>query len=147
MLFNSGAMKLWGLWKNVNLGQIGGYMIIRYQIETPDSDCCHGGKKHLCKWDSRCGTKKDKEKMSKKLCPTIVWQNLIKNPDRVLFNQGFPKMLPTGAFSLSIRDVAPEHGDVVKHYKIRTLDKGGYYISPSLTFTSLQELIQHYSSE
>lgn len=56
-------------------------------------------------------------------------------------------MSPTGAFSLSIRDVTPEHGDVVKHYKIRTLDKGGYYISPSLTFSSLQELIQHYSSE
>lgn len=122
-----------------------------YDNQTPDWNngfrLLSRGKKHLCKWDSRCGTKKDKEKMSKKLCPTIVWQNLIKNPDRVLFNQGFPKMLPTGAFSLSIRDVAPEHGDVVKHYKIRTLDKGGYYISPSLTFTSLQELIQHYSSE
>ncbi|XP_058235774.1 tyrosine-protein kinase Blk [Hemibagrus wyckioides] len=50
-----------------------------------------------------------------------------------------------GAFSLSVRDLAPEHGDVVKHYKIRTLDKGGYYISPSLTFSSLQELIQHYT--
>ncbi|XP_062857401.1 tyrosine-protein kinase Blk [Trichomycterus rosablanca] len=50
-----------------------------------------------------------------------------------------------GAFSLSIRDLAPEHGDVVKHYKIRTLDKGGYYISPSLSFQSLQELVQHYS--
>ncbi|KAF4070828.1 hypothetical protein AMELA_G00277950 [Ameiurus melas] len=50
-----------------------------------------------------------------------------------------------GAFSLSIRDVVPEHGDVVKHYKIRALDKGGYYISPTLNFMSLQELIQHYS--
>lgn len=56
-------------------------------------------------------------------------------------------MLPPGAFSLSVRDLAPEHGDVVKHYKIRMLDKGGYYISPSLTFSSLQELIQHYTSE
>uniref|UniRef100_A0A3B4DBM3 Tyrosine-protein kinase n=1 Tax=Pygocentrus nattereri TaxID=42514 RepID=A0A3B4DBM3_PYGNA len=50
-----------------------------------------------------------------------------------------------GAFSLSIRDTAGEQGDVVKHYKIRALDKGGYYISPSLTFPSLQELVQYYS--
>ncbi|XP_072552576.1 tyrosine-protein kinase Blk [Salminus brasiliensis] len=50
-----------------------------------------------------------------------------------------------GAFSLSLRDSIPEQGDVVKHYKIRALDKGGYYISPSLTFPSLKELVQYYS--
>ncbi|KAG9282841.1 tyrosine-protein kinase Lck [Astyanax mexicanus] len=50
-----------------------------------------------------------------------------------------------GAFSLSIRVSVPEQGDLVKHYKIRALDKGGYYISPSLTFPSLQELVQYYS--
>uniref|UniRef100_A0A8C2H6X4 Tyrosine-protein kinase n=1 Tax=Cyprinus carpio TaxID=7962 RepID=A0A8C2H6X4_CYPCA len=50
-----------------------------------------------------------------------------------------------GAFSLSIRDFSPEHGDVVKHYKIRSLDNGGYYISPSTTFSSLQELVKYYS--
>ncbi|XP_074542052.1 tyrosine-protein kinase Blk [Halichoeres trimaculatus] len=49
-----------------------------------------------------------------------------------------------GSFSLSIRDHTPE-GDVVKHYKIRCLDKGGYYISPSNTFPSLQELVKYYS--
>ncbi|XP_028997585.1 tyrosine-protein kinase Blk [Betta splendens] len=49
-----------------------------------------------------------------------------------------------GSFSLSVRDFAPE-GDVVKHYKIRCLDKGGYYISPSSTFPSLQELVGYYS--
>ncbi len=52
-----------------------------------------------------------------------------------------------GAFSLSIRDSTLEYGDVVKHYKIRALDNGGYYISPSTTFTSLQELVEHYSSK
>lgn len=52
-----------------------------------------------------------------------------------------------GAFSLSIRDFSPEHGDVVKHYKIRSLDNGGYYISPSTTFSSLQELVKYYSSK
>ncbi|XP_030626619.1 tyrosine-protein kinase Blk [Chanos chanos] len=50
-----------------------------------------------------------------------------------------------GAFSLSMRDFVPEQGDVVKHYKIRTLDSGGYYISPSNTFPSLQELVKYYS--
>ena len=54
---------------------------------------------------------------------------------------------PSGAFSLSIRDSSDEHGDIVKHYKIRSLDSGGFYISPSLTFTSLPQLIKHYSSE
>uniref|UniRef100_A0A673W372 Tyrosine-protein kinase n=1 Tax=Salmo trutta TaxID=8032 RepID=A0A673W372_SALTR len=50
-----------------------------------------------------------------------------------------------GAFSLSVRDAGPEHGDVVKHYKIRSLDNGGFYISPSTSFSSLQELVKYYT--
>ncbi|XP_023654971.2 tyrosine-protein kinase Blk [Paramormyrops kingsleyae] len=50
-----------------------------------------------------------------------------------------------GSFSLTIRDMDPEHGDVIKHYKIRCLDNGGYYISPATSFTSLQELVKFYS--
>ncbi|TNN82589.1 Tyrosine-protein kinase Blk [Liparis tanakae] len=50
-----------------------------------------------------------------------------------------------GSFSLSVRDSVPEQGDVVKHYKIRCLDKGGYYISPSNMFPSLQELVKYYT--
>ncbi|XP_068089327.1 tyrosine-protein kinase Blk [Hyperolius riggenbachi] len=50
-----------------------------------------------------------------------------------------------GTYSLSVRDNDPARGDVVKHYKIRMLDKGGYYISPTLTFSSLQELVKHYT--
>uniref|UniRef100_A0A672P2K1 Tyrosine-protein kinase n=1 Tax=Sinocyclocheilus grahami TaxID=75366 RepID=A0A672P2K1_SINGR len=50
-----------------------------------------------------------------------------------------------GAFSLSVRDSTPEQGDIVKHYKIRALDNGGYYISPSTTFSSLQELVKYYA--
>ncbi|XP_046877199.1 tyrosine-protein kinase Blk isoform X2 [Hypomesus transpacificus] len=49
-----------------------------------------------------------------------------------------------GAFSLSIRDAGPEQGDMVKHYKIRSMDNGGYYISPSTTFPTLQELVNYY---
>ncbi|XP_053300826.1 tyrosine-protein kinase Blk [Pleuronectes platessa] len=50
-----------------------------------------------------------------------------------------------GSFSLSIRDHVAEQGDMVKHYKIRTLDKGGFYISPSTSFPTLQELVTYYS--
>ncbi|KAJ8378778.1 hypothetical protein AAFF_G00235950 [Aldrovandia affinis] len=52
-----------------------------------------------------------------------------------------------GAFSLSVRDSVPGEGDVVKHYKIRALDSGGYYISPSTSFPSLMELVQYYSKK
>ena len=46
-----------------------------------------------------------------------------------------------------MRDYDPQHRDTVKHYKIRTLDNGGFYISPRSTFSSLQELVAHYKSE
>uniref|UniRef100_G3P9M3 Tyrosine-protein kinase n=1 Tax=Gasterosteus aculeatus aculeatus TaxID=481459 RepID=G3P9M3_GASAC len=49
------------------------------------------------------------------------------------------------SFSLSVRDYVKEQGDVVKHYKIRCLDKGGYYIAPTNTFPSLQELVNYYT--
>uniref|UniRef100_A0A8C5K1K3 Tyrosine-protein kinase n=1 Tax=Jaculus jaculus TaxID=51337 RepID=A0A8C5K1K3_JACJA len=49
-----------------------------------------------------------------------------------------------GSYSLSVRDYDPQHGDTVKHYKIRTLDNGGFYISPRSTFSSLEELVAHY---
>ncbi|XP_023695082.1 tyrosine-protein kinase Blk-like [Paramormyrops kingsleyae] len=50
-----------------------------------------------------------------------------------------------GAFSLSIKDILPGQGHVVKHYKIRSLDNGGFYISPKITFPSLSELVKYYS--
>lgn len=53
---------------------------------------------------------------------------------------------PLGAFSLSVKDVTTQ-GEVVKHYKIRSLDDGGCYISPRVTFPTLQALVQHYSSK
>uniref|UniRef100_A0A2K6SB12 Tyrosine-protein kinase n=1 Tax=Saimiri boliviensis boliviensis TaxID=39432 RepID=A0A2K6SB12_SAIBB len=49
-----------------------------------------------------------------------------------------------GSYSLSVRDYDPRQGDTVKHYKIRTLDNGGFYISPRSTFSTLQELVAHY---
>ncbi|XP_073481237.1 tyrosine-protein kinase Blk [Aquarana catesbeiana] len=50
-----------------------------------------------------------------------------------------------GTYSLSVRDKDATRGDLVKHYKIRMLDNGGYYISPTLTFSSLQDLVKHYT--
>lgn len=44
-----------------------------------------------------------------------------------------------GDYSLSVRD-----GENVKHYRIRTLDEGGYYIARRVTFKDLAELVQHY---
>ncbi|KAM5163082.1 tyrosine-protein kinase Blk [Mantella aurantiaca] len=52
-----------------------------------------------------------------------------------------------GTYSLSVRDKDTGRGDLVKHYKIRMLDDGGYYISPTLTFSSLQDLVKHYSEK
>lgn len=54
-------------------------------------------------------------------------------------------LLQTGAYSLSIRDWDDMKGDHVKHYKIRKLDNGGYYITTRAQFETLQQLVQHYS--
>ncbi|XP_075215648.1 tyrosine-protein kinase Src42A isoform X1 [Lycorma delicatula] len=45
-------------------------------------------------------------------------------------------------YSLSVRD-----GDTVKHYRIRQLDEGGFFIARRTTFRTLQELVEHYSSD
>ncbi|XP_075729862.1 tyrosine-protein kinase Src42A isoform X2 [Rhipicephalus microplus] len=45
-------------------------------------------------------------------------------------------------FSLSVRD-----GDTVKHYRIRQLDEGGFFIARRTTFRTLLELVDHYASE
>ncbi|XP_038659309.1 tyrosine-protein kinase HCK isoform X2 [Scyliorhinus canicula] len=52
-----------------------------------------------------------------------------------------------GSYSLSVRDHDPTLGDAVKHYKIRTLDNGGFYISPRITFPSLNNLVSHYKKQ
>uniref|UniRef100_A0A8C9ETC6 Tyrosine-protein kinase n=1 Tax=Pavo cristatus TaxID=9049 RepID=A0A8C9ETC6_PAVCR len=53
----------------------------------------------------------------------------------------------SGSYSLSIRDYDPQHGDVIKHYKIRSLDNGGFYISPRITFSSINDMIKHYQKQ
>uniref|UniRef100_UPI00358E36BA tyrosine-protein kinase Src42A-like n=1 Tax=Myxine glutinosa TaxID=7769 RepID=UPI00358E36BA len=43
-------------------------------------------------------------------------------------------------YSLSVR-----HGDVAKHYRIRRLDSGGFFVARHTTFGTLQELVRFYS--
>ncbi|KAM9776894.1 tyrosine-protein kinase Fgr isoform 2-T2 [Syngnathus typhle] len=50
-----------------------------------------------------------------------------------------------GAYSLSIRDWDDNKGDHVKHYKIRKLDNGGYYITTRSQFDTVQDLVAHYT--
>ncbi|KAM5163100.1 tyrosine-protein kinase FRK [Mantella aurantiaca] len=45
-----------------------------------------------------------------------------------------------GDYSLSVYD-----GISVKHYRIRKLDNGGFYVSPRKKFQDFEELVQHYS--
>ena len=47
-----------------------------------------------------------------------------------------------GNFSLSVRD-----GDSVKHYSVRKLDTGGYFITTRASFSSLHDLVQHYTKD
>ncbi|XP_054618661.1 tyrosine-protein kinase Fyn isoform X3 [Dunckerocampus dactyliophorus] len=76
-----------------------------------------------------------------------------KEAERQLLSTGNPRgtyliresETTKGAFSLSIRDWDDVKGDHVKHYKIRKLDSGGYYITTRAQFDSLQQLVQHYS--
>lgn len=56
-------------------------------------------------------------------------------------------MCVAGAYSLSIQDWDDIKGDHVKHYKIRKLDSGGYYITTRAQFETLQQLVQHYSGK
>ncbi|KAJ8336470.1 hypothetical protein SKAU_G00376900 [Synaphobranchus kaupii] len=50
-----------------------------------------------------------------------------------------------GAFSLSIRDWDEGRGDKVRHYKIRRLDNGGFYVNSQVQFQSLTKLVKHYT--
>ena len=51
-------------------------------------------------------------------------------------------MTQKNSLSLSLRDV-----DTVKHYRIRRLDDGGYYIASRITFRTIQDLVNHYKKD
>ncbi|KAK2497086.1 hypothetical protein MC885_013220, partial [Smutsia gigantea] len=72
-----------------------------------------------------------------------------KDAERLLLNPGNQRGIflvresetTKGAYSLSIRDWDEVRGDNVKHYKIRKLDNGGYYITTRAQFDTLQKLL------
>eukprot|EP00118_Oscarella_pearsei_P003220 m.13469 g.13469 ORF g.13469 m.13469 type:complete len:510 (+) comp24815_c0_seq1:122-1651(+) len=47
-----------------------------------------------------------------------------------------------GDFSLSVRD-----GDSVKHYRIRRVDQGGFYIARRSAFNDIPDLVAHYEKD
>lgn len=55
--------------------------------------------------------------------------------------------LSLGAYCLSVLDYDNTKGLNVKHYKIRKLDSGGFYITSRTQFNNLQQLVAHYHSE
>lgn len=55
-------------------------------------------------------------------------------------------VVPSGAYCLSVSDFDNAKGLNVKHYKIRKLDSGGFYITSRTQFGSLQQLVAYYSS-
>ncbi|XP_075936438.1 tyrosine-protein kinase Yes [Anarhichas minor] len=76
-----------------------------------------------------------------------------KDAERLLLNPGNHRgtflvresETTKGAYSLSIRDWDEAKGDNVKHYKIRKLDSGGYYITTRAQFDTLQKVVKHYT--
>uniref|UniRef100_A0A3B3XUW9 Tyrosine-protein kinase n=1 Tax=Poecilia mexicana TaxID=48701 RepID=A0A3B3XUW9_9TELE len=76
-----------------------------------------------------------------------------KDAERLLLNPGNNRgtflvresETTKGAYSLSIRDWDEAKGDNVKHYKIRKLDNGGYYITTRAQFDTLPKLVKHYT--
>ncbi|XP_028406412.1 tyrosine-protein kinase SRK2-like [Dendronephthya gigantea] len=51
---------------------------------------------------------------------------------------------PPNTYALSIRDTAGSPTTPVRHYKIKRLDSGGYFISKNRDFESLQSLVEFY---
>ncbi|GBO00036.1 Tyrosine-protein kinase transforming protein Src, partial [Araneus ventricosus] len=51
-----------------------------------------------------------------------------------------------GSYALSIKDIDTNANEVlIRHYKIRTLDRGGFFISPRDSFATLKDLVAYYS--
>ncbi|XP_029900890.1 tyrosine-protein kinase Lck [Myripristis murdjan] len=52
-----------------------------------------------------------------------------------------------GSYSLSVRELDHNSGETIKHYRIRNMDNGGFYITAKISFNSLKELVQHHSRD
>lgn len=49
-----------------------------------------------------------------------------------------------GQYSLTVKFNDPVKGPTAKHYRIRNLDNGGFYISTRITFDKLEQLVNYY---
>ncbi|KAF8783038.1 Tyrosine-protein kinase Lyn like protein [Argiope bruennichi] len=50
-----------------------------------------------------------------------------------------------GSYALSVKDIDHNSNEVlIRHYKIRTLDRGGFFISPRKPFATLKDLVTYY---
>jgi len=72
-----------------------------------------------------------------------VFSYLFKDP-KVIYDEGV--FLFKGSYSLSVLDEDETKQKSVKHYRIRDLDSGGCYITTKHKCSSLEELINHYTS-
>lgn len=50
-----------------------------------------------------------------------------------------------GCYSLSVRKSHQATVESIKHYRINQLENGWFYISPRLTFSTLQDMVDYYS--
>ncbi|XP_070557162.1 tyrosine-protein kinase yes-like [Ptychodera flava] len=51
-----------------------------------------------------------------------------------------------GAYSMSVLDYDVTKGHSVKHYRIRTMDNGGFFIAARAVFPTLADLVKHYQA-
>lgn len=68
-------------------------------------------------------------------------------PENLSLFNGFIPYFNSGTYSLSVRDWEETKMDHVKHYRIRNLDDGGFYITARRTFHTLPDLVKHYSGK
>ena len=49
---------------------------------------------------------------------------------------------------MSVKDTDAASGQpLVRHYRIRNMDDGGFYVTPKKAFTSLPDMVAYYSGE
>lgn len=92
------------------------------------------------------------------LCILISWffENVSrKEADKLLLAEDNPRGTflvrpsehnPNG-YSLSVKDWEESRGYHVKHYKIKPMDNGSFYIATNQIFPSLQALVMAYTSK
>ena len=77
-----------------------------------------------------------------------------KEAEKLLLSQDLPRGAflirfaehSPGGYSLTMRDWEAERGNHIKHYKIKCLDQGGFYVTTRQTFANLPELVTAYMS-